>query len=261
MNILETIVKRKKEEVALRKKNVAESQLYTYDLFKRVSINFHQSILKGSGVIAEFKRKSPSKPTINTGALSTDILPAYAKAGASAASILTDIDFFGGADAHLTDVRPMVDIPLLRKDFMVDPYQIIEAKVIGADAILLIAEILTKAEIKEMATLATDLGLDVLMEIHTADQISKYHDTIRNIGVNNRNLKTFVTDIQYSLDIFPQLPQDTVKISESGIDDPKTVIKLKAAGYQGFLIGENFMKTTNPGQACANFIQKIKSKA
>jgi indole-3-glycerol phosphate synthase len=261
MNILETIVKHKKEEVALRKKHKSESQLYQFDMFNRDCHSLSQRVANGCGIIAEFKRKSPSKPTINLDAVSTDVVPVYAKAGASASSILTDINFFGGADDHLTDVRAMVDIPLLRKDFIVDPYQIIEAKAIGADAILLIAEILTKAEIKELATLATDLGMDILMEIHTADQISKYHDSIRNIGVNNRNLKTFVTDIQYSLDILPQLPQDTVKVSESGIDHPQTVIKLRKAGFQGFLIGENFMKTNNPGQACADFIEQIKSEA
>jgi indole-3-glycerol phosphate synthase len=261
MNILETIVKRKEEEVALHKKIKSESSLTLSEYFSRSCFSLAESIQNGSGIIAEFKRKSPSKPTINLHAKSENIVVAYEKAGASASSILTDQDFFGGNNDDLTLARSYVNFPLLRKEFIIDPYQIIEAKAIGADAILLIAEILTKSEIKALATLATDLGLDVLMEIHTADQISKYHDTIRNIGVNNRNLKTFVTDIRYSLDIFPQLPQDTVKISESGIDDPKTAIKLKAAGYQGFLIGENFMKTTNPGQACADFIQKIKSEA
>ena len=140
---------------------------------------------------------------------------------------------------------------------MIDPYQIIESKALGADVILLIAEILSKSEIEEMAKLATELGMEVLLEVHTAEQLKKYHESIRNVGVNNRNLKTFVTDIKFSLDILPDLPMDVMKVSESGIDHPQTVIELKKAGYEGFLIGENFMKTNDPGAACADFINMI----
>ena len=171
--------------------------------------------------------------------------------------MLTDVDFFGGNDNDLKQARSVNQIPILRKDFVIDPYQILEAKSLGADAILLIAEILTKNEIDNLSKVAVDCGMEILMEIHTADQITKYHERIKNIGVNNRNLKTFTTDIRYSMDIFPQLPADTIKISESGLDDAATVASLKRFGFDGFLIGECFMKTEDPGKACAEFIHRM----
>lgn len=259
MNILQTIVHRKKEEIALAKSKVKESTLEQSELFDRSCFSFSANIIKSelSGIIAEFKRKSPSKPTINLHADVTKVTTGYCSAGASALSVLTDVDFFGGSNEDLKKARTANQIPILRKDFVIDPYQIIEAKSLGADAILLIAEILTKSEIDELSKVAVDLGLEVLMEIHTSDQISKYHERINNIGVNNRNLKTFTTDIRYSMDIFPQLPSDTIKISESGLDDAATVASLKRFGFDGFLIGESFMKTEDPGKACADFIQKM----
>jgi len=259
MNILDTIVKRKREEVAIRKSMVNESQLVKSEGFERTCYSFSDYIVNPakSGIIAEFKRKSPSKPNINLQADVEKVTFGYSLAGASALSVLTDIDFFGGSDSDLQKVRALNTIPILRKDFVIDPYQIIEAKSLGADAILLIAEILTKAQMDELSKVAVECGLEVLMEIHTADQIAKYHERIRNIGVNNRNLKTFTADIRYSKEIFPQLPSETIKISESGIDDPKSVVDLKLMGYQGFLIGENFMKTEDPGLALAAFIQQI----
>ncbi len=260
MNILQTIVDRKKEEIKLAKSKVNESTLEQSDLFDRKCFSFSEHIKKPelSGIIAEFKRKSPSKPTINLRADVTQITTGYSSAGASALSVLTDVDFFCGNDEDIKKARSVNQIPILRKDFVIDPYQIIEAKSIGADAILLIAEILTKSEIDELSKVAVDLGLEVLMEVHTSDQISKYNERIKNIGVNNRNLKTFTTDIRYSMDIFPQLPSDTIKISESGLDDAATVASLKRFGFDGFLIGESFMKTEDPGKACADFIQKMK---
>jgi indole-3-glycerol phosphate synthase len=259
MNILDTIVKRKQEEVAIRKSKVKESQLINTDGFDRKCLALSAFITHPdlSGIIAEFKRRSPSKPSINLNADVEKVTSSYQSAGVSALSVLTDIDFFGGSDMDLQRARAANDIPILRKDFVIDPYQILEAKSMGADAILLIAEILSKSDINELSKVAVDCGLEVLLEIHTADQITKYNESIRNIGVNNRDLKTFTTDIRYSKDIFPKLPADSTKISESGIDVPKSVLDLMHVGYQGFLIGECFMKTEDPGLACAAFIHNL----
>jgi indole-3-glycerol phosphate synthase len=261
MNILDTIVKRKYEEIALTKSTISEKQLIKSEYFDRNCFSLSHHILdeKLSGIIAEFKRKSPSKPTINLLADVQKITTGYTLYGASGLSILTDVDFFGGNDRDLIQARDVNQIPILRKDFVIDPYQILEAKSIGADAILLIAEILTKNQIDELSKVAVECGLEVLMEIHTEDQIKKYHERIRNLGVNNRNLKTFITDLRYSKDIFPKLPSDVVKISESGIDDPSSVLELKRVGYQGFLIGECFMKTKDPVQSFADLVQTIKT--
>lgn len=259
MNILDTIVRHKRDEVTSTKSKVKESTLLQSEMFDRKCLSLSEYVVKSelSGIIAEFKRKSPSKPIINLDADVVEITTGYSLAGASALSVLTDVDFFGGNDTDLMQARSINQIPILRKDFIIDPYQILEAKSLGADAILLIAEILTKNEIAELSKVADDCGLEVLMEIHTSNQIKKYHDRIRNIGVNNRNLQTFDTDIRYSMEIFPQLPSDTIKVSESGLDDAATVASLKRFGFDGFLIGECFMKTDNPGKACADFIHKL----
>jgi indole-3-glycerol phosphate synthase len=261
MNILNTIVQRKKEEVAFRKKKFKENILTDTPGFKRNALRLSTFVMHPEmcGIIAEFKRRSPSKPDISLNSDVEIVSQGYSLAGASALSVLTDIDFFGGSDEDLQKARLLNHIPILRKEFIIDPYQVIESKSMGADAILLIAEILTKAETEELSGLAAECGLEVLLEIHTTDQLNKYNDRIRNIGVNNRDLKTFRTDIQRSLDVYPQLPADCVKISESGLDNPESVITLKNAGYHGFLIGEKFMKSADPGAACANFIQKIKN--
>ena len=259
MNILQTIVDRKKEEVAIRKKNVSEAKLSDGIYFDRTPLSLSRHIIDGihSGIISEFKRKSPSKKAINLDVNVADVTKGYEKAGSSAISVLTDIDFFGGSDEDLLQARKSVQIPILRKDFIIDPYQIIEAKSLGADVILLIAEILTKAEVLLLSRVANDCGLEVLFEIHTEDQISKFNENIHTIGVNNRNLKTFVTDIMYSIDIYPKLPSSAVKISESGLDNINSLIMLKQTGYQGFLIGENFMKTDDPGQTCKIFTDEF----
>jgi indole-3-glycerol phosphate synthase len=257
MNILDKIVGTKKIEIADRKRHTSDQQLMDRPFFTRERFSMSRSIIDGSGVIAEFKKKSPSKPEINTSASVMQIVPAYANAGASASSILTDVEYFGGCDQDIIDVRAMVEIPILRKEFIIDPYQIIEARSIGADCILLIAEILTKDQVKILAKVAEEYGLEVILEIHTADQIEKFNDYIQTIGVNNRNLKTFVTDIAYSTDIYPQLPQSAVKISESGLHEVVQVNHLIDVGFDGFLIGENFMKTSDPGAACADFISQM----
>ena len=210
-----------------------------------------------SGVIAEFKRHSPSKGDINPYAKVEEVSIGYMQAGASALSVLTDEKFFKGKNADLTEARKFNFCPILRKDFVVEEYQIIEAKSIGADAILLIAECLEKEEIARFAKLAKSLGLEVLMEIHSKDQLSKISPDLDLIGVNNRNLKTFEVSTQTSVDLFDHIPSDFVRISESGISEPKTIAELKAVGFQGFLIGERFMATANPGRACRAFIEEV----
>lgn len=262
MNILDKIVAYKKNEVAKRK------ALYPIDVLEKstfwdrtvFSMSKHITHKDKSGIIAEFKRKSPSKPSINLYADVQDVTTAYISANASALSILTDNHFFGGQSEDLTIARRYNDSPILRKDFIVNEYQIIEAKSIGADAILLIAEILTAEEVKAFTTLAQQLRMEVLMEVHSEVQLDKYEGNINLIGINNRNLDTFVTDIQASKDLFSKLPQEVVKISESGIHHIDAVHELQSVGFDGFLIGEKFMATEDPGESCRTFIQNIKKE-
>lgn len=263
MDILQKIVDRKKEEVSVRKVTVSEKELMDKPGFSSRVRSFSESIRREpfGGIIAEFKRKSPSKPSIHEDARISHVIPGYTMAGAAAISVLTDTDFFGGYDRDLAEARKLTHLPLLRKEFIIDPYQVIEARSLGADVILLIAEILTAAEVDMLSRTATELGMEVLLEIHSADQLSKYQERIQNVGVNNRNLSTFVTDIRFSEDILPHLPSGVCKISESGIERTDEVIRLRQKGFDGFLIGENFMKTGDPGQACINFIREIKSRS
>ena len=259
MTILEKIVAYKKKEVTERK------SLYPVDLLKK-SIYFSTPVVsltsylldpKKSGIIAEFKRRSPSKGNINPYVTVEEVSIGYMQAGASALSVLTDEQFFGGSNADLIEARKFNFCPILRKEFIIDEYQIYEAKSIGADAILLIAECLSKTNVRKLAKLAKSLGLEVLMEIHSEDQLEKLCPELDLIGVNNRNLKTFKVSIQNSIDLFSKIPTEFVRISESGINDPKSVVRLKECGYQGFLIGEHFMKSANPGRKCANFVRDV----
>jgi indole-3-glycerol phosphate synthase len=210
-----------------------------------------------SGIIAEFKKKSPSKGDINKYACVEDVTLGYMQAGASALSVLTDSDFFGGKNEDLTLARKYNFCPILRKDFIFDEYQIYEAKSIGADVILLIAEVLSENKIKELSAVAKSLGLEVLMEIHSKDQLSKLTNDIDIIGINNRNLKSFEVSIENSKELAQYLPKDILRISESGISSPKDVLELKEYGFKGFLIGERFMKTPRPQQACKTFIKQL----
>ena len=210
-----------------------------------------------TGIIAEFKRKSPSKGWINKDASPEEVTAAYAANGASALSILTDTPFFGGSLKDLRDARPGVNIPILRKDFIIDEYQLYQAKIVGADAILLIAAALEKEECAFLAGKAHELGLEVLLEIHSEKELEYVNSTIDMVGVNNRNLGTFVTDIENSFRLASALPKDTLLVSESGISSPDTVKRLRQAGFRGFLIGENFMKTDNPGKALGEFIKQL----
>jgi len=260
MNILDQIVIRKKEEVAFSKKNVSVSVLENNPNFTRTPYIFKDFLLdeKRSGIISEFKRRSPSKGLINGTADVAEVTKAYNLAGASALSVLTDTDFFGGKPEDLFQARAVNEIPILRKDFMVDEYQILEAKAWGADIILLIASILTPQEITSFGKLAQSLGLSVLLEVHNLEELQKsICPHLDAIGVNNRNLGDFTVNIQTSFDLVDQIPNDFLKISESAIDNPAVIKELKKVGYHGFLIGENFMKTENPGLAIREFIGKL----
>jgi indole-3-glycerol phosphate synthase len=253
MNILEKIVARKKEELKLRKTQVSLEQLQQMPHFTRPTYSAKAFLEDKSrtGIIAEFKRQSPSKGVINGTADVVAVTGAYAQS-ASAVSVLTDTDFFGGRSEDLMAAR-VHEIPLLRKDFMVDPYQVYEAKAMGADLILLIAACLEVDQVREIASLAHLLGLEVLLEIHDASELGHICEEVDMVGVNNRNLKTFEVSIQTSLDLISKIPKDKPAIAESGISNVDTIVTLRAAGFKGFLIGENFMKEANPSVAFADF--------
>lgn len=260
MNILDTIIEHKKLEVAERKKEAPVSQLEQSELFGRSTLSLKKYLLDAgrTGIIAEFKRKSPSKGWIHADADPVKITTAYALNGASGLSVLTDEKFFGGSSEDLRKAR-INEVPILRKDFMIDEYQLIEARSIGADVILLIAANLTKQQVKTLATTAKGLGLEVLLEIHNEEELEHICDAVDLVGVNNRNLKTFEVSIETSIGLSKQIPSDKLKISESGISDVKTINELKKYGYKGFLIGENFMKAPDPSIAFAAFVEQLKS--
>ena len=260
MNILERIIESKKIEVAQKKKSRSIDSLMESPWFNAKSVSLSQRIISSTdfGIIAEFKRKSPSKGEINTQAIPEEVANKYAKAGVSGISILTDTHYFGGDFFDFDSVRNAVDIPLLRKDFIVDEYQVYETKSIGADVILLIAANLSVDQSLFLAKKAKELGLEVLLELHTQEELVYVNDFVDIVGINNRNLKTFEVDLENSIRLANQLPDHFVRIAESGISDPNNIIMLKEHGFQGFLIGENFMKTNDPGQACHDFIQQLK---
>lgn len=260
MNILDKIVARKKEEIASSKQLVKIMDLEQSVHFSRTPLIFKDFLLdkNRSGIIAEFKRRSPSKGLINGVADVSEVTKAYNKAGASALSVLTDVDFFGGTTDDILAARAANDIPILRKDFIIDEYQILEAKAWGADIILLIAGILSPVAIQKLAKTAKNLGLNVLLEVHNKAELERSICTdLDVIGVNNRNLEDFTVDLQTSYQLVDLIPNDFLKISESAISDPKIIKDLKAVGYQGFLIGENFMKTGDPGKAMEDFVKKM----
>jgi indole-3-glycerol phosphate synthase len=260
MTILDKIVLRKKEEVAFSKSQVPVAALEEKVFFGRQTYSFKDFLLdpKRTGIIAEFKRRSPSKGLINGQATVGDVTTGYAKAGASALSVLTDVDFFGGHTQDLEAARALNIIPVLRKDFMVDEYQILEAKAMGADVILLIAAILTPQQIDSFANLAKSLGLHVLLEVHNLEELQRsINPNVDAIGVNNRNLADFTVNIQTSFDLVNEIPSNFMKISESAISNPHTIAELRKAGFNGFLIGENFMKTEDPGKAMQQFVDEL----
>jgi|SRR5690625_777952 len=262
MDILEKIKKHKIKEVAERKNLVSLDELKARVLYERSVFSMAEFVKNKdrTGVIAEFKKKSPSEGFINRDADVEKITSGYIAAGASGLSVLTDEAFFGGSDEDLLAARQANSSPVLRKDFTVDTYQIHEAKSIGADIILLIAEILTKEDVRRFSDVAHELGMEVLLEIHSEDQLEKYVDGIELIGVNNRNLKDFTVDIRHSIDLFSNLPQKAVKISESGIRSADEMVTLAEAGFDGFLIGTQFMKTSDPVSACTRLLDEFKRK-
>ncbi len=226
---------------------------------KRQTLSMRHSLAESdSGIIAEFKRRSPSKGWIKEDGEPTVIPPSYAENGAAALSILTDEKFFGGKLKFIQQARPLVPpTPILRKDFIIDEYQLLQARQIGADAVLLIAACLSKQKCKELARKAHALGLETLLEVHSEPELEYVGDNIDMVGVNNRNLGTFHTDVQNSYRLSNLLPKDYLLVSESGISNPLTVRELRQAGFRGFLIGETFMKTPNPGLALKEFIKGI----
>ncbi len=258
MNILDRIVLDKKREVAAKKVLVPMEILKKMPLFSRKTYSLSQSLKIGSGIIAEFKRRSPSKQLINQHSSVIDVVEGYEKAGVSGISVLADTKFFGGALDDLIQARNTVNIPILRKEFIIDAYQIYEAKAYGADTILLIAAILSEEEISDFSVLANELGLEVLLEIHNEEELGKSDlENIDMIGVNNRNLKTFEVSLENSKKLSGLIPSDKVKVSESGISNIASINELKKYGFQGFLIGENFMKTEDPGKAAIDFLRKL----
>lgn len=260
MTILEEINNNKRIEISKAKELVSISQLKDSPYFLRATNSLKNALLNenGSGIIAEFKTKSPSKGIINDSSEVSLVTNEYINAGAVGLSVLTDEVYFGGSFENLAKARwANPDAPILRKDFMLDTYQIYEAKAHGADVILLIAESLSKNQILELSETAKELGLEILLELHKAEELEKLNDFIDIVGVNNRNLKTFEVDIQTSLNLYNLIPDNYVKISESGISSPDAIFKLREAGFKGFLIGETFMKTGNPGKACAEFIKLL----
>ncbi|MCB9173510.1 MAG: indole-3-glycerol phosphate synthase TrpC [Flavobacteriales bacterium] len=259
MTMLQEIIENKRKKVEQQKQlyptKLLEQSIY-FDS-KCVSLSHYLTRKDKSGIIAEFKRKSPSKGVINAYADVLETTLGYMQAGASALSVLTEQDYFMGKSEDLTIARNANYCPILRKDFTVDEYQIIEAKSIGADAILLIAAALEKDQIKNLHQLAKSLGLEVLFEIHGKDELDKVPDSDLIIGVNNRNLKTMEVDLKTSFDIINELPKTSLLISESGLSNVEDVKQLKEAGYQGFLMGEHFMRTPNPAEALKQFITKL----
>lgn len=261
MNILDTIIAKKNKEVASNKASVSVDELKKSDLFTRPTFSLKDFLLDKTktGIIAEFKRQSPSKGIINATADVLEVTQAYTLNGASCLSILTDEYFFGGSAQDLRNAR-VNNIPILRKDFIIDEYQIVEARSMGADVILLIAACLTTERVKELATFAKSIQLEVLLEIHSDEELQHICDETELVGVNNRDLKTFTVDINRSIELSKKIPDNKIKIAESGINDIETIRIFREAGFKGFLIGENFMKQPDPTIAFVNFVEQLNAK-
>lgn len=262
-NILTEIVAHKHTEVAARKQLRSVQELKQAPWFGRTPLSLSRSLQgpAGTGIIAEFKRRSPSKGLINGEVTVKDVTTAYTRYGASGLSVLTDEQYFGGSSDDLQQARTLNNIPILRKDFIIDEYQILEAKAIGADVILLIAECLEAAQVAHLAAFAHNLGLEVLLEVHSESQLEKVTEHVHLVGVNNRDLTTFQVDFNRSCELAPKIPAGKCRVAESGINDPAAIITLKQAGFQGFLIGEHFMKQKEPARAFENFVVTLKDLA
>ncbi|TGE29115.1 indole-3-glycerol phosphate synthase TrpC [Hymenobacter metallicola] len=259
--ILDKIVAHKRREVAERQSLVPATLLERSVYFPNQPVSLRKYLLRDdlSGIIAEFKRKSPSKGWINQHAPVERTTLGYMQAGASALSVLTDAEFFGGKNEDLTIARRFNYCPILRKDFVVDEYQILEAKSIGADAILLIAAVLTAEEVLRFGQLARSLGLEVLLEVHNAEELARtlHPDAVSLVGVNNRNLHDFSLSLDTSRELAEQIPNEFVKVTESGLHSAADIQMLRAAGYRGFLIGEAFMRSSRPEKACYSLVQEL----
>lgn len=261
MNILDKIVERKKQVVQKMKDQYGINELEASPLFSRDCFSLSDALRRqdSTGIIAEFKRRSPSKGVINNHSQIEDVVAAYEKLGAAGISVLTDEEFFGGGNPDLVTARNAVTIPLLRKDFIIDEYQLLEAKAIGADVILLIAACLSPGEVKRLAAIAKGLGLEILLELHDENELGHICEDTGIVGINNRDLKTFEVNLERSLRLAEKIPVGKIKIAESGISSVETIRMLKENGFNGFLIGENFMKEENPGKAFGCFASKLKS--
>lgn len=260
MNILEKIIAHKEEEVREKKALYSQKLLEQRIFFETKTVSLKKYLLRKdkSGIIAEIKRKSPSKGILNPAVSIERTSIGYMQAGASALSVLTDKEFFGGSNEDLTTARKFNFCPILRKDFIIDEYQVVESKSIGADAILLIAAALDSKKLKELAAFAKSLGLETLMEVHNQEELEgSLNEHIDLVGVNNRDLTTFEVNLDTSRNLSPLIPSEFIKVSESGIHTPDQVVALKEYGYEGFLIGERFMKENRPEKACGRFIEKL----
>lgn len=263
MNILDQILEHKRKEVDERKSLYPVRLLEQSIYFQTQPVSMRKYIQREdkSGIIAEIKRMSPSKGVINAHVSVERTSIGYMQAGASAISVLTDKKFFGGSNDDLTTARKFNFCPILRKDFTIDEYQIIEAKSIGADVILLIAAALESSQMKSFASVAHSLGLEVLLEVHNKEELERSLDAGADlIGVNNRDLKTFNLSIEVSKSLASMIPKEVVKVSESGIESPDTIVELREYGYEGFLMGQNFMQHSVPEKACKEFIDELNEK-
>ena len=264
-DILQEIIAYKRIEVERHKQAVSLQTLLALggERINRPTVSMRESLAQSSsGIIAEFKRRSPSKGWLHRGAKVADVVPTYEAAGAAACSMLTDSPYFGGSLGDLKQARERVHLPLLRKDFVVDSYQLFQARVMGADAVLLIAAALNRHECRALAATAHSLQLEVLLEVHREEELEYVNEDIDMLGVNNRNLGTFHTDVENSfrlIEAMKQVPYHPLLVSESGISNPATVAKLRETGFQGFLIGETFMKTAQPGETLSSFIAAVRS--
>ena len=259
MHILDRIIAYKRKEIESKKLAFPLDLLKQSTYYSRSTASLTEALNESqTGIIAEHKRRSPSKSVINDTVDVDKVAVGYQNAGVCGMSVLTDTKFFGGSLSDLLLARSVVSFPLLRKEFIIDPYQIHEARAYGADAILLIAAILSEGQLKDFSKLAKSLQLDVLLEIHNEEELTRsLHSTVDMIGVNNRNLKTFEVSIETSKRLSQLIPKEFTKVSESGISTIETIRDLKSYGFQGFLIGENFMKTDDPGDAANEFIKQI----
>jgi indole-3-glycerol phosphate synthase len=259
MTILDEIIANKRKELALSIERTTIRDLENRRFYNRKILSMTDFIVDPdkTGIIAEFKRRSPSRGVINNEVTIEEVTTGYFRSGASALSILTDLIYFGGNESDLNRARELNSIPILRKDFILDEYQIIEARAMGADAILLIAAVLSPVQVLHLARFARSLELQVLLEVHGMSELDRLCEFVDMVGVNNRNLNTFEVDMEVSLELAGHLPAEFVRISESGITSPLVIKKLKTAGFQGFLIGENFMRAPDPVLAFSDFVKLI----